>query len=51
LESSNPISYFEVTLKQKDRDSKTFGVGVAGVDYPVSRCVGSKDSIAMRGDG
>jgi hypothetical protein len=45
------MSYFEVTLKQKDKDGKTFGIGLAGPDYPVSRCVGSKESIAIRGDG
>ena len=47
-----PIAYFEIkTLNIGDKELKNFGIGLAGVDYPIQRVVGSEGSIGLRGDG
>lgn len=38
-------------IKLSDKDVSKFGVGLAKLGYPYLRLVGSKDSIAIRGDG
>ena len=50
--SNNPICYFEVKVGNvQDKDLQTFAIGIAPFDYPVQRACGSKDSVAIRGDG
>lgn len=50
--SNSPISYFEVkVVNVQDKDLQTFAIGLAPFDYPVQRACGSKDSVAIRGDG
>lgn len=52
LDRPSPISYFEVkTLNIADKELKSFGVGLAGLEYPIQRVVGSENSVGLRGDG
>jgi len=52
IDNPSPIAYFEVkTLHISDKELKQFGVGLAGLDYPIQKVVGSENSVGLRGDG
>lgn len=46
----NPIGYFEVKILSFDsKDPNSFGVGLAGEDFPMLKSAGSDKSVALRG--
>lgn len=47
-----PLFYYEVKIhKMQDKEVNRFALGLAKHNYPYLRLVGTKDSVAIRGDG